>query len=586
MKVISIYTGHNATVGFFDNGKCHSVLHEEKFSNIKNHFGFPLQALDYYSKQINFNDVDCFSFSSTELLYAFTPNTTSEFYEDLSIGKLRKLYNFLEYKTGFKFLFTGIRNYILRNKVAPKARNIVKEWLLNTYGIEGKKVHFYDHHFLHCITPIYFYGLNQQEEKTLLLSMDGTGDSSFSKIFVYDPVENSLTQIANSRFDSSIGLLYSEMTKFLGMKPLEHEYKVMGLAAYVTNEKYYRHIYKKLSEIVYLNEETLTFESKFNINVASLYFRDNFFCERFDNLAAGLQKFTEDIVLKWIEAAIKKTGIHKISVSGGVFMNVKMNQKIMNLEAVKKAYFQPSAGDESLVIGNACKVFIDNNINMQPINSMYLGHSYSNDEIKEFLEQKGCFEKYQINFYQDIELEIAKLLKQFEIVARFKGACEWGARSLCNRAILGNASDLKTFFEVNDMIKMRDFWMPFAPTILEEWAPKYIKDWDKIKEKSYESSKFMIITFDTTELAKTHIRAAIHQKDYTIRPQIVNKEENIELYKLLKYYEDLTGMGGIMNTSLNIHGYPLVGTLEQAIFTFENSGLNYIALENYLIKKR
>jgi carbamoyltransferase len=133
---------------------------------------------------------------------------------------------------------------------------------------------------------------------------------------------------------------------------------------------------------------------------------------------------------------------------------------------------------------------------------------------------------------------------------------------------------------------MRDFWMPFAPTILDDWASKYIKDWDMIKDKAFDSTKYMIMTFDSTVVAQEHLRAAMHQKDKTLRPQIVSKEDSPLLYKLLKYYEELTGMGGCLNTSLNIHGYPLVGTLEQAIFTFENSGLEYLTLENFLLHKK
>ena len=107
----------------------------------------------------------------------------------------------------------------------------------------------------------------------------------------------------------------------------------------------------------------------------------------------------------------------------------------------------------------------------------------------------------------------------------------------------------------------------------------------KIKEKASKSFKYMIVTCDSTKLAQKHLKAAIHQKDKTLRPQIISKQDNVEVYNLLKHYENLTGMGGILNTSLNLHGYPLVGTLEQAMFTFGNSGLKYLALENFLLTK-
>jgi len=128
--------------------------------------------------------------------------------------------------------------------------------------------------------------------------------------------------------------------------------------------------------------------------------------------------------------------------------------------------------------------------------------------------------------------------------------------------------------------------MPFAPTILFHWADKYIKNWDMLKNKIYDSSKYMILGFDSTELAQKHLRAAIHQKDKTLRPQILEEKDNPDIFNIFKLYEKKTGMGGMMNTSLNIHGYPLAGTLEQSFNTFINSGLKYIALENYLISKK
>jgi len=585
MKIISIYPGHNATIGYFEDGDCKFIFHEEKFNNIKNFLGFPILALKHLASKININDVDFFVFGQKTQMMLATPTKAVNYFETQSVGRFRRIFNYLEYKTGLKLLFSGVRNILLEKMVTPKSWNEISVWLEDNYHVPRKKVLTYDHHLAHCLTPLYFYGLAGDSENLLLLSMDGAGDNAFSKVFVYEPKNNLLKKIAESSFDSSIGLLYSEMTKFLGMKVNEHEYKVMGLAAYVSNRKYYQHIYEKLKEIVWLNEETLEFESAFNTNVSRLFFKDHFSFERFDNLAAALQEFTEELVTKWIQATIKKTGINVVAVSGGVFMNVKMNQKIIALPEVKKVYFQPSSGDESLIIGAACKTYLDNSIDLKPIKTMYLGHSYNDNEVKEFLERIGYFDKYQINYFEDIEIEIAKLIADFKIVARFKGQGEWGARSVCNRGILGNASDLKTFYDVNNMIKMRDFWMPFAPTILEEWADRYIENWKTIGEKAYDSMKFMIVTCNATKLAQTHLLAAMHQKDKTIRPQILSKQNNENLYRLLKTFEELTGMGGILNTSFNLHGSPLVGTLEQATFTFENSGLQYLAIENWMIKK-
>jgi len=585
MKIVAFNNGHNASLGFFDNGVCQSILHEEKFNNIKNYVGFPMLALDHLASHIDLKKIDFFVFASYQQMMFILPTKQVDIYESVSQSKYRALYNYLEYKTGYKKLFTGLRNYILTHKVTPKAWVEIVNWFQEKYQIDGQKLCRIDHHTAHALTPVYFYNLAKTSTDTLLLTMDGAGDNYFAKVFVFGGGKKCAKLISQSAFDASIGLLYSELTRFLGMKPTEHEYKVMGLAAYVSEEKYYQPIYEKLRQIIWLNKETLEFDSAFNTNVARLYFKEHALMERFDNLAAAVQKLTEELVLQWIQAAIKKTGIHQIALSGGVFMNVKMNQKIVALPEVRKVYFQPSCGDESLVIEAAAKIFLDKQVPLQPIETMFLGHGYTNKAVNDFLQCHHAFDQYHIEFVEEIEKRLAQLLAEFKIVARFKGACEWGARSLCHRGILGNASDLKTFYEVNDMIKMRDFWMPFAPTILVDWAEKYIKDWAIIREKAFESSKYMIMTMDSTKLAQQDLRAGIHQKDKTLRAQIVEAQDNPDLYNLLKEYEKLTGMGGILNTSLNVHGYPLVGTLEQALFTFEHSGLKYMALENYLLTK-
>jgi carbamoyltransferase len=602
MNLVTIYPGHNASVAYFADGECLKVVHEEKFSNVKNHLGFPHQSLKYLAQLYDFTKVDGFSFPFTDILWMClqlenepgqcAPDGTTyrvgNVLEDLSRSWLRSVFDFVEYHLPFK-LFYHLRNLIVRHVIAPRARQELKIYLKKTYGVSADKIRYFDHHFSHIASSLYFYNLRDLGQDVLLLSMDGAGDGNFATVYVYRAATAKLERIAKSDFDASLGLLYSGLTRFLGMKPNEHEYKVMGLAAYVTEKKYYQRSYDKFAKLVRLDEDTLTFTSPFNLNLtltSLAYLKQNFLGERFDNVSAGLQNFLEDIVCRWIQAAVKKTGISVIACSGGVFMNVKMNQRIQSLPEVAKVFFMPSCGDESTVLGCAPVIYQERGIKTRSDGTLYKGLAYTNDQVERFLKDQGWFEKYEVARVADIEQKTAELLRDFNIVARFKGACEWGARSLCNRAILGNASDLKTFYEVNDMIKMRDFWMPFAPTLLDAWAGRYVQDWQTLAPKVGHSAGYMITTFDATPLAQQHLRAAIHQKDKTLRPQIVREADNPELYHLLKYYESLTGMGGLMNTSLNIHGYPMVGTLEQAAFTFENSGLVYMTLENFLIKKK
>jgi len=173
---------------------------------------------------------------------------------------------------------------------------------------------------------------------------------------------------------------------------------------------------------------------------------------------------------------------------------------------------------------------------------------------------------------------IAELLIKGEIVARCKDRMEFGARALGNRSILADASDLKCTRTINMMIKNRDFWMPFAPVIMKEREHDYIVNPKNI------ASPYMILSFDTTDKREDLI-AAIHQADFTARPQVIEKDFNPDYYKILKEFEKNTGKGALLNTSFNLHGYPIVLGPEEAMWVFENSGLKYLALGNYLITK-
>ncbi len=594
MKILAIYPAHNANVGVFIDGKCECIYHEEKFSNKKHHLGWPHRALKYLSGIYNLNEFDYITITSEQQFYYPDDRYIDDVIKEQNTYKGRLLewakniYYLLWYVLGNYKIFSDVFKYYLHNIATPNAKKQMELTLEKEYGIKKEKIKYIEHHLAHALTTHYFYGLGQLKKDILYITMDGLGDNYFSRIYHYHSNEDNFEMIAQSPFSASLGLLYTEITRFLGMKPNEHEYKVMGLAAYVNNSKYYNHIYKMLEKYFWLDKNTLTFKSKVNTFISIQYLlRNNLVGERFDNISAAIQKFIEDKVIEYIKTVIDKTGIKNVALSGGVFMNVKLNKKISEMEEIEKVYFQPSSGDDSSVIGCAAKIFRENNIELIPVKTMYLGRSYTNSEVGDFL--KGYEDKYCIDYFEnrnDLYEKITDLLKNFEIVALHRGRGEWGARSLCNRTILGNASDLKTFHEVNNMIKMRDFWMPFAPTILFHWADRYIKNWDMLKNKIYDSSKYMILGFDSTELAQKHLRAAIHQKDKTLRPQILEEKDNPDIFNIFKLYEKKTDMGGMMNTSLNIHGYPLAGTLEQSFNTFINSGLKYIALENYLISKK
>ena len=585
MRVLGIHAGHNGGAALLDGTDCSWVLGEEKLTNVKNQGGVPVKVIRLLAERGLLKDLDAVALSSEFYLADAVEGAASEI-QRASTGGLRNLYDWTEYHVESalpaKPAFRALRNY-LYSRLSGKMRSRITPLLTDLCGVKPGQIHFLDHHTSHCLTPYYFYGLQDFAGPILSISLDGDGDRYSSRIFKITPGKvPKVEPVAATSYDASLGYFYSHVTSFLGMKPLEHEYKVMGLAAY-PDEKYFLPLCDKFRDIIWVDEEKLEFCSRFNLVIMDRFMRANFVGQRFDNVAAAAQRFLEETVIKFVKAAIKKTGVPNVAFSGGVFMNVKMNHRLMMLPEVKHAFFMPSCGDESLPIGAVGAIASQHGNLMQPMRNMCLGVRYTSEEAEKFL--RAYQGKYKITRQPDIEDTVAKLLADFKVVARFKGPGEWGARSLGNRAILANPSDFAMFHEVNDSVKMRDFWMPFAPTILESWADKYLADWETMRTKSLDSSRYMIVASNSTPLARKHLRAAMHQKDGSIRPQLIRRETNPDYFSLVEKFSRLTGIGGVLNTSFNLHGYPLVGTLEQAMFTFEKSKLKYLAIEDFLVEK-
>jgi len=249
----------------------------------------------------------------------------------------------------------------------------------------------------------------------------------------------------------------------------------------------------------------------------------------------------------------------------------------------------PSSGDESIAIGNVvcgyAKLHNYDVSGLKKIENLYLGSVYSDEEIKQSIEMYDFCKTCDVTYFDPgkgevIEKKVAEILANNSVVGRFKGRAEWGARALGNRSILANPSSRDNVKLINEMIKGRDFWMPFATSLLYERRHDYLE----LEKVDY--APFMAITFPTKELAHKELIAALHPYDLTSRPQMVKKEVNPDYHALISEYERLTGAGGILNTSFNLHGEPNVETPLDALRTFELSGLPHVAIGNYLISKR
>jgi carbamoyltransferase len=391
-----------------------------------------------------------------------------------------------------------------------------------------------------------------------------------------------LSKIAEIPAGNSIAAVYGSVTDLMGMKINEHEYKIMGLSPY-TSEHETNKVYPLFDNLIKVTGTQI--KSMFGMRAGYMYLQRNLINKRFDGIAGAAQKMVEDKITQWIQNVINKEDIHSLVLGGGLFMNVKANKIIGEMEAVHELSVCPSAADESNAIGAAYwgyEQYCDNNAkeyNPEPLDNLYLGPEFSDEEISKVISQLDQA-KFTIEHTTEVEKRIAKLLSEGHIVARMSGRCEFGARALGNRSILADARNPEVIRVINEQIKNRDFWMPFASSILAERVGDYLINPKKLQ------APFMILAFDTTDLGKEHLKGAIHPYDFTSRPQIVTKEASPKYYSILKEFETITGVGGILNTSFNLHGEPVVLTPQDAINTFLNSGLQIVALENFLVIKK
>lgn len=567
MKILGIHDGHNASVCLIVDGKIKWVLQEERLRHEKNFDGFPELSIKKIMaiEQLDYTDIDAIILNGN--------------HQPKPMGRLERLeaYNNLgSSKNIIKSLLKRIKPI---DSLYQKIHNRDRVNNLYNLGFHKNKIHFIEHHQAHAAAT--YYANNNFEDNILIFTNDGAGDRICATVSIGK--NGKMQRIQEVHENHSVGLLYAMFTFLTGMVPLEHEYKIMGMAPYA-DAKAARKIANEFHAMFQLSQDGLSWQF---IKGKSIYSSLNFFKEfmylkRFDHLMGGLQLFIEEFLVNWIKSAIKKTGINNIALSGGTFMNVKANKLIMEMEEVHKIFIFPSCGDESNAIGCAYEYIsqVYGYQCIQKLKDIYLGIEWSDETIKESYDIYKFKHNYTIQYYSDIEVKSAKLLADNNVIARFKGREEFGARSLGNRAILGNPSGQDVIKTINELIKNRDFWMPFASSILDTDIDRYVKINDK------NDPYYMIMTYDTKDEEAKEITGGIHPYDKTIRPQMVTQGYNQAYWNLIKEFKKLTGIGGVLNTSLNLHGLPLVYSPEDAFEVIEKSRLKYLAIGNYLITKK
>lgn len=576
MLTLGVHDGHTATAALFENGRIIAAISEERLNRKKEWNGFPELAirkcLEITGKSVE--EIDAVGVCSLMPQIGYESYMKPPAYKRAfshasrilpekvlqspkNIGRLQKI---------GEFLFEGRKRELM-----AKLRDL---------GIRTKEVHFFEHHLLHATSAHY---LNWHREKEMLVvTLDGSGDAVCASVNIAR--EGKIERIADVFNYNSICDFYTRVTQYLGMKAMSHEYKVMGMAPYASESgkakvmKQFK-TYFRISDkdpLQFLNTSGLwkwQFMKEFSKILAG---------SRFDLIAGAAQDLFEEVLTQWVSNALDRTGIGHLALSGGGFMNVKLNYRLSLLHQVKSLFVFPSCGDESNPVGAAVQAALKAGYpadHIEPLGMIYWGPEYGDEACERAISGMLSGKGMKVSRHQEIDKEVAAQVASGKIIGRSTGRMEWGARALGNRSILADARDPKIIHKINRAIKMRDFWMPFAPAILQEYRKKYL-----ILREDYRSP-FMTIASETQPIAWEEIPAGLHPFDHTARAQILDPVNHPSFHAVVSEFARLTGVGGMLNTSFNLHGDPIVCTPEDAIDTFLRSELDVLQLENFLIEK-
>ncbi|RZD47832.1 MAG: hypothetical protein CXT78_01955 [Thaumarchaeota archaeon] len=556
---------HDSAAALLKDGHVIAAVEEERFSRKKFDDGFPHKAIQWCLDEagITPDQINSIAFYDKPVL------KFERLLDNYIAVAPRGLYSFLDVIPKWIHKRLWIKNDI------KKALN----------GFKGEII-FPEHHLSHAAHAFY----TSPFEESAILTIDGVGEWSTTS---YGYASNDSVKITNDiRWPHSLGLFYSAFTYFLGFKVNEGEYKLMGLSSY-GKPKYYDLIMENLIDVkddgsIHLNMKyfAFTYDKVMTSKKFSELFgikpktKDEKTLQIHFDIGASAQKVLEDIILKMVNHVYSKTKMKNLCIGGGVALNGVANYKILSEGPFDNVHIPPSPGDAGSAVGAAqylYYVYHKNHKNTSDnteliIQNVYVGPSYSNKEIKSFLDSKNISYEY----FENIELlqKTARLISEGNVVGWYQGKMEWGPRALGNRSILADPrrADMKDI--LNAKIKHRESFRPFAPSIMEEFASEYFK----IDIPSPYMSMVAPVKKPSEIPAVTHV-------DGTGRLQTVSKESNELYYNLINEFYKISKVPVIINTSMNVMGEPIVNTPEQAYSMIVKTGMDCIVMGNYLIRK-
>jgi len=436
------------------------------------------------------------------------------------------------------------------------------------------------HHQAHAASAFYPSGF----KKSIILTVDGTGETESSLLAVGR--DHQICEFRQTFLPTSLGTLYLILTVYLGFKSLGDEYKVMGLAGY-GNPRKYRGFFQSLITLKNYGSYTMDrlvcpeFRQFLIDNLGPARAAQDALEQRHADIAAALQETLQETILHTLRYARYSLGIDRLCMAGGVALNSMMNGAIARSGLFKEIFIQPAAGDEGCSLGAALYTYYRTPSGNKSFNGqfkdVYLGPSFDDDEIARVLATSRA----RVSWIKPDNLIklTAEEIAGGRIIGWFQGRMEFGPRALGNRSILADPRDPYMKDRMNARIKHREGFRPFAPAVLEEKAENYF-DMGSLK-----NSPFMLFVVPVKYSKRGEIPAVTHI-DGTARVQTVDRKSNFRFWTLLKEFERITGLPVILNTSFNVMNEPIVCTPEDALRCFLDTDIDWLAIGNYLVKKR
>lgn len=546
---------HDSSACIVRDGELLFAVAEERISRIKHDAGFPKLAIqacfDFAKITAAQLDEVCFGWQTAGPVYR----------HDL------KLYSTGRWPVSYMNVLNSSRHFLSmwhqESGAAPFRR---------IFGAGKTRFRYVDHHLAHAISAYAYSGFDD----AAVVVMDGRGAWEASSIWHghAGKLEHALT----INWPDSLGLFYAQFTGFLGFVPNSDEWKVMGLAPYGQPGIDLSAFIDPHDAPYRIHTKTLVGDSfqfsHFPSALGTPRDPEADISDLHKDVAFAVQDSCEEAMMSVVKLAVTKTGSRNLCLAGGVALNSKANGKIAVSGAVDQIFVQPAAADDGVALGAALAPYLDGNGKLpnKPMRHGYWGPAFDDDTIEKSL----LTYKIRHTKLSDPAISAAHLISEGKILGWFQGRMEFGPRALGSRSIIADPRDPEMNAKVNNAVKFREWWRPFAPSFKKEVAPEYL-------ESAYDSP-FMILTAQVRPEKRSVIPSVTHV-DGSARPQTVEREINPLYYRLIDQFGAITGVPVIMNTSFNLRGEAIVHTPTDALRTFFSSGMDALVIGSFLIEK-